>query len=499
MAAAPPSAERLAAAIRERGRDETRGPVMLRTRASELAKRLADGTGASGGAGQLSGEQAAAATVVLARYIAGVRSKGGTPGARIDSVLAGGDWAWLREHVVADDGFDHTTLRDIKLPDIDNAQAAQCATFVAQNIDHADAADFRDLLKIDAYDRLTKNVGLPKLQVVVCDCCFGEGGGVCAETQRQNHAKKSGHSEAVSRRAATQVQAIAVTEAAALQRSVEARIERKHVRQYQRQGRVLTKQFNSSPEELAAVRAVTERGAMMQLKAWSLKKRTGQPVDPGEVSASSVVTGSSGDSLNTVEQQNQARLSRPRARTVQAARPQPAAAAPRTRGQKRSADEASVYEDPWWQHVPSKVDYGSDNETSTGNSPRAPSTRSSLAVWDADEAVQRDKELNLRERDRETGIDGRYFGLGVYGNECRADYDRLYNAGATTNKYLYESKTKALEVHQKLIRDQVFAPARAAAIAHERTYGPKRIKSGYETEVERIRRILDVPVYDRPY
>ena len=37
-------------------------------------------------------------------------------------------------------------------------------------------------------------------------------------------------------------------------------------------------------------------------------------------------------------------------------------------------------------------------------------------MWDADAAVLRDKELNLRERDRLTGVGGRYFGLGVYGD-----------------------------------------------------------------------------------
>ena len=43
-------------------------------------------------------------------------------------------------------------------------------------------------------------------------------------------------------------------------------------------------------EELAAKTKVLERGAMMQLKSWSLKRRTGQPVQPDEVSASSIVT-----------------------------------------------------------------------------------------------------------------------------------------------------------------------------------------------------------------
>ena len=150
-------------------------------------------------------------------------------------------------------------------------------------------------------------------------------------------------------------------------------------------------------------------------------------------SGTSSSSGSSGgDSFNTAEERYRASLQQPRARTVQAARPKPAAAEPRTRGQKRSADEAQEYEDPWWQRV-SNVDSGSDNETSTGNSPRAPSTRSSLLVWDADAAVQEGKRANVNAI---SSIRRRAMHGGSHHVFTQAVKSaQLYNAGVPLNKY----------------------------------------------------------------
>jgi hypothetical protein len=120
-------------------------------------------------------------------------------------------------------------------------------------------------------------------------------------------------------------------------------------------------------------------------------------------SESSLASSSSSGTFNTAEKQNQESLQRSRARTVQQRREEVSDASggeevaaafkvpePKTRGQKRKSEDAQEHHDQWWLQGVTKTD-DELPETHTGDSPRAMSTRSSLAEFNADSLVEADK------------------------------------------------------------------------------------------------------------
>ena len=121
----------------------------------------------------------------------------------------------------------------------------------------------------------------------------------------------------------------------------------------------------------------------------------------------------SGGSLNTAEERHHASLQRPRARTAQQRRVaevsdasggEEVAAAefkvpePKTRGQKRSFEDAQEHHDQWWLRGGAQAD-DEPLETHTGDSPRAMSTRSNMSAWNAERVVQLEK-LSWPEQDQ---------------------------------------------------------------------------------------------------
>jgi hypothetical protein len=82
---------------------------------------------------------------------------------------------------------------------------------------------------------------------------------------------------------------------------------------------------------------------------------------------------------------------------------------PKTRGQKRKSEDAQEHHDQWWLRGVTETD-DEPPETYTGDSPRAMSTRSSLAVFNADSLVEANKRVyvNSLPRVRRAMHAGRY-------------------------------------------------------------------------------------------
>ena len=198
----------------------------------------------------------------------------------------------------------------------------------------------------------------------------------------------------------------------------------------------LEAKMNSERRAAAVVRA-----AGVQVPA-ALKKRVDrcEVLSVTETMASSASSSASSGTLNTVEEKFKASLERSRARTVQQRRDtqvsdasggEEAAAAefkvpePKTRGQKRKSEDAQEHHDQWWLRGVTETD-DEPQETHTGDSPRAMSTRSSLAVFDADSLVEADKRANVNSlpRVRRAMYGGRYH---VF-TQALQDA-QLYNAG----------------------------------------------------------------------
>ena len=73
---------------------------------------------------------------------------------------------------------------------------------------------------------------------------------------------------------------------------------------------------------------------------------------------------------------------------------------PKTRGQKRKSEDAQEHREQWWLRGVTETD-DEPQETHTGDSPRAMSTRSSTAsAWNAEEIVE-DEKLSWPEEDQD--------------------------------------------------------------------------------------------------
>lgn len=294
------------------------GPEILKA----LADRLVAATELPGaGTGELTGRQAVAATIVLARCLAGVDDPA-RRGESVRDVLRGPDWTWLRA-VATNTGTPGSTtgtpgsttgmgkdpplvkIRQ-KLPKyVTLAQAKQCATFLAENISDARAGPFREKLKFGSKTGVTGNVGLPHCCVAMCQHCYSisfdtsDGksvtGGVIHQAQWKQHLTRSGtHQEKLSAAQSVRAQALVAKETAAARKKMAARGMRKHARQAHQLARVLNAEYRSESEKLAALEEAAENTVMRFREPWStILQQGGIPTemsdsedeDPGGVTA----------------------------------------------------------------------------------------------------------------------------------------------------------------------------------------------------------------------
>jgi hypothetical protein len=182
---------------------------------------------------------------------------------------------------------------------------------------------------------------------------------------------------------------------------------------------------------------------------------------------------SGGDSFNTVEERYRASLQQPRARTQQrrvtevsdASGGEEVAAAefkvpePKTRGQKRKSEDAQEHHDQWWLRGVTETD-DAPQETHTGDSPRAMSTRSSLAVFNADEIVHLEKTSWAQQNTLH------HVGMGApaqlysalderYGKQPDGDFGPDGRYGKQPSKEARELLEQGMEAEEELGRDTV--------------------------------------------
>jgi hypothetical protein len=182
---------------------------------------------------------------------------------------------------------------------------------------------------------------------------------------------------------------------------------------------------------------------------------------------------SGGDSFNTVEERYRASLQQPRARTQQrrvtevsdASGGEEVAAAefkvpePKTRGQKRKSEDAQEHREQWWLRGVAETD-DEPQETHTGDSPRAMSTRSSLAVFNADEVV------NMEKTTWPEQVTLHHVGMGApaqlysalderYGKQPDGDFGPDGRYGKQPSKEARELLEQGMEAEEELGRDTV--------------------------------------------